>query len=378
MADVFIVSAVRSPLGRRRGMYAGMLPVDLAAPVLQAAVERAGVAPAQVEDVVFGCVTPMGEQGANIGRLAVLKAGWPVEVPAVTINRMCGSSQQAIHFASQAILAGDMDVVVAGGVEHMTRVPMGSDYPPTWPDLPYDLVPQGVSAEMMAAKWDIPRAALDLFSYESHVKAARATQEGALANEIVPLSVPDGGSGRRTVAIDEGIRFDASLDKIASLKPAFKEDGVITAGNSSQISDGAAAVVLASDAAVRRLGLQPLARVITRVVVGDDPVLMLAGVIPATRKALQRAGLTVDDIDIFEVNEAFSSVVLAWMQEIEPDPSRVNPHGGAIALGHPLGASGARIMSTLVHGLRRRGLRRGLQTMCIGHGMATATIIETM
>jgi acetyl-CoA acetyltransferase family protein len=378
MADVFIVSAVRSPLGRRRGMYAGMLPVDLAAPVLQAAVERAGVAPAQVEDVVFGCVTPMGEQGANIGRLAVLKAGWPVEVPAVTINRMCGSSQQAIHFASQAILAGDMDVVVAGGVEHMTRVPMGSDYPPTWPDLPYDLVPQGVSAEMMAAKWDIPRAALDLFSYESHVKAARATQEGALANEIVPLSVPDGGSGRRTVAIDEGIRFDASLDKIASLKPAFKEDGVITAGNSSQISDGAAAVVLASDAAVRRLGLQPLARVITRVVVGDDPVLMLAGVIPATRKALQRAGLTADDIDIFEVNEAFSSVVLAWMQEIEPDPSRVNPHGGAIALGHPLGASGARIMSTLVHGLRRRGLRRGLQTMCIGHGMATATIIETM
>ena len=378
MADVFIVSAVRSPLGRRRGMYAGMLPVDLAAPVLQAAVERAGVAPAQVEDVILGCVTPMGEQGANIGRLAVLKAGWPVEVPAVTINRMCGSSQQAIHFASQAILAGDMDVVVAGGVEHMTRVPMGSDYPPTWPDLPYDLVPQGVSAEMMAAKWDIPRAALDLFSYESHVKAARATQEGALANEIVPLSVPDGGSGRRTVAIDEGIRFDASLDKIASLKPAFKEDGVITAGNSSQISDGAAAVVLASDAAVRRLGLQPLARVITRVVVGDDPVLMLAGVIPATLKALQRAGLTVDDIDIFEVNEAFSSVVLAWMQEIEPDPSRVNPHGGAIALGHPLGASGARIMSTLVHGLRRRGLRRGLQTMCIGHGMATATIIETM
>ena len=378
MADVFIVSAVRSPLGRRRGMYAGMLPVDLAAPVLQAAVERAGVAPAQVEDVILGCVTPMGEQGANIGRLAVLKAGWPVEVPAVTINRMCGSSQQAIHFASQAILAGDMDVVVAGGVEHMTRVPMGSDYPPTWPDLPYDLVPQGVSAEMMAAKWDIPRAALDLFSYESHVKAARATQEGALANEIVPLSVPDGDSGRRTIAIDEGIRFDASLDKIASLKPAFKEDGVITAGNSSQISDGAAAVVLASDAAVRRLGLQPLARVITRVVVGDDPVLMLAGVIPATLKALQRAGLTVDDIDIFEVNEAFSSVVLAWMQEIEPDPSRVNPHGGAIALGHPLGASGARIMSTLVHGLRRRGLRRGLQTMCIGHGMATATIIETM
>ncbi len=378
MAEVFIISAVRTPMGKRRGMYADVLPVELAAAVLHAAVTRAGVAPDQVEDVIMGCATPLGEQGANVGRMAVLKAGWPVEVPGITINRMCGSSQQAVHFGSQAILAGDMDIVVAAGVEHMTRVPMASDYPPSWPEMPYDLVPQGTSAELMAAKWNISRAALDRFSYESHLKAAQASRGGAFAAEIAPLTVPDGSGGRRTVAADEGIRFDANLEKIASLKPAFREDGVITAGNSSQISDGAAAVVLASGTAVQRLGLQPLARVVTRVVVGDDPVLMLAGVIPATRKALQRAGLSVDDIDIFEVNEAFSSVVLAWMEEIKADPSRVNPHGGAIALGHPLGASGARIMSTLVHGLRRRGLRYGLQTMCIGHGMATATIVENV
>lgn len=377
MKDVFIVSAVRTPVGRRRGMYSDVLPVDLAVPALQAAAERAGVEPRQVEDVVFGCVTPLGEQGGNIGRLAVLKAGWPVEVPAVTLNRMCGSSQQAIHFAAQAILAGDMDVVAAGGVEHMTRVPMGSDYPAAWPDLPYDLVPQGVSAEMMAARWDISRAELDQFSYESHQKAARATQEGRFHAQIIPMSVPE-GAAFRSVSIDEGIRFDASLERIASLKPAFKEDGVVTAANSSQISDGAAAVVLASGEAVQRLGLKPLARVVTRVVVGDDPVLMLAGVIPATQKALAKAGLNVDEIDLFEVNEAFASVVLAWQREIEPDPSRVNVNGGAIALGHPLGASGARLMTTLVHELQRRRARYGLQTMCIGHGMATATIVEAV
>lgn len=373
MNEVFIISAVRTPIGRRRGMYSEALPIELAAPVLQAAVAAAGVEPAQVEDVIFGCVTPLGEQGANIGRLAVLKAGWPVEVPAVTLNRMCGSSQQAIHFAAQAILAGDMQIVVAGGVEHMTRVPMGSDYPAAWPTLPYDLIPQGISAEMMAARWDIGRAELDQFSYESHAKAAKATQNGYFGEQIVPIQAPD-GDGQRT--IDEGIRFDASLEKIASLKPAFKEDGVITAANSSQISDGAAAVVLASGRAMGRLGLQPLARVITRVVVGDDPVLMLAGVIPATQKALRKSGLSVDGIDLFEVNEAFASVVLAWQREIHPDPTRLNVNGGAIALGHPLGASGARLMTTLVHELRRRGGRYGLQTMCIGHGMATATIIE--
>ncbi len=358
-------------------MFSETPPIDLAAPVLQAAVGAAGVEPALVEDVIFGCVTPVGEQGANIGRLAVLKAGWPVEVPAVTLNRMCGSSQQAIHFAAQAILAGDMEVVVAGGVEHMTRVPMGADYPPAWPALPYDLIPQGLSAEMMAARWRINRTELDQFSYESHCKAAAATHNGLFSAQITPIAVADGAT-QRLVQIDEGIRFDASLEKIAALKPAFKEDGVVTAANSSQISDGAAAVVLASGRAVGRLGLQPLARIVTRVVVGDDPVLMLAGVIPATQKALRQSGLGLDDIDLFEINEAFAAVVLAWQRQLGPDPARLNVNGGAIALGHPLGASGARLMTTLVHELRRRRGRFGLQTMCIGHGMATATIIEAL
>ncbi|NOX62024.1 MAG: thiolase family protein [Chloroflexi bacterium] len=378
MREAYIVSAVRTPVGRRRGVFSQTPPVDLAVPALQAAVERAGVEPGLVEDVVFGCVTPVGEQGANIARLVVLKAGFPVGVPALTLNRMCGSSQQAVHFAAQAILAGDMDIVVAGGVEHMTRVPMGSDYPGQWPELPYRLVPQGISAEMMAEKWDISRAELDRFGYESHRKAARATEEGRFEAEIIPISVSDAETGPRTVRIDEGIRFDVSLEKMAALKPAFKEDGVITAGNSSQISDGAAAVVVASDEAVRRYDLKPLARIVSRVVVGDDPVLMLAGVIPATRRVLARAGLKAADIDVFEVNEAFASVVLAWLREIEPDPARVNPNGGAIALGHPLGASGARIMATLVHEMQRRGARWGLQTMCIGHGMATATVLENV
>ena len=258
----------------------------------------------------------------------------------------------------------------------MTRVPMGSDYPQQWPELPYKLVPQGISAEMMAEKWNISRAELDRFGYESHRKAARATEEGRFEAEIIPIRVPNEEIGPREVRIDEGIRFDASLEKMATLKPAFKEDGVITAGNSSQISDGAAAVVVASAEAVRQYNLKPLARIVSRVVVGDDPVLMLAGVIPATRRALAAAGLKESDIDIFEVNEAFASVVLAWLREIEVDPARVNPNGGAIALGHPLGASGARIMSTLVHEMQRRGARWGLQTMCIGHGMATATVLE--
>lgn len=375
MEDAYIVSAVRTPTGRRRGMFSDTPPLDLATAVLKAAVARAGVEPAQVEDVIWGCVTPIGEQGANIARLAVLKAGFPVEVPAVTLNRMCGSSQQAVHFAAQAIMAGDMDIVVAGGVEHMTRVPMGSDYPPQWPELPYQLISQGISAEMMAEKWHIPREELDRFSYESHRKAAAATESGAFAPEILGIAVPD-SEGERIVTVDEGIRFAPDLAKMASLPPAFRSGGVITAGNSSQISDGAAALVVASGRAVKQFGLKPLARVVSRVVVGDDPVLMLAGVIPATKRVLARAGLSVADIDVFEVNEAFASVVLAWMQEIEPDPTLVNPHGGAIALGHPLGASGARIMTTLVHEMQLRQAHWGLQTMCIGHGMATATILE--
>ncbi|NOZ73095.1 MAG: thiolase family protein [Chloroflexi bacterium] len=375
MGDAYIVSAVRTPTGRRRGMFKDTPPLDLATAVLKAAVARAGVEPGRVEDVVWGCVTPIGEQGANIARLAVLKAGFPVEVPAVTLNRMCGSSQQAVHFAAQAIMAGDMDIVVAGGVEHMTRVPMGSDYPPQWPELPYQLIPQGLSAEMMAEKWQITRAELDRFSYESHRKAAAASKSGAFAAEILEIAVADNG-GERLVSVDEGIRFAPDLEKMASLPPAFREGGVVTAGNSSQISDGAAALVLASEQALKQFDLKPLARVVSRVVVGDDPVLMLAGVIPATRRVLARAGLTVADIDVFEVNEAFASVVLAWMKEIQPDPALVNPHGGAIALGHPLGASGARIMTTLVHEMQLRQAQWGLQTMCIGHGMATATILE--
>ena len=376
MKEAYIVSAIRTPTGRRRGMFSDVLPIDLAVAVLRAAIAKAGLEPAQVEDVIFGCVTPIGEQGANIARMAVLKAGFPVEVPAVTLNRMCGSSQQAVHFAAQAILAGDMDLVLTGGLEHMTRVPMGSDYPDQWPPMPHDLISQGISAELIAEKWDISRAALDTFAYESHLRAANASRKGDFSAEILPIPVPDGGAGPRTVSIDEGIRFDADLEKMAKLRPAFKEDGVITAGNSSQISDGAAALMLASGEAVKKLGLKPLARVHARTVVGSDPVLMLEGVIPATRLVLDRAGLTLDDMDVIEVNEAFSSVVLAWMKALQPDPDRVNPNGGAIALGHPLGASGARVMTTLVHEMVRRQARWGLQVMCIGYGMATATVLE--
>ena len=379
MKDAYIVSAARTPTGRRRGMYRDILPLTLATTAVKAAVQRAGVAPDVVDDVIMGCVTPIGEQGANIARLTALNAGFPVTVPGVTINRMCGSSQQAVHFAAQAIMAGDMDIVVTAGVEHMTRVPMASDYPQTWPaDFPYDLIPQGISAEMMAEKWDISRMMMDELGYQSHLRAAQATRAGLFKDEIIPVAVPD-GAGLRLATIDESIRFDTTLQKMLSLKPAFKEDGKVTAGNSSQISDGAAALVVASEAAVKRYDLTPMARVVTRVVVGDDPVLMLAGVIPATRQALKRAGLSTADIDIFEVNEAFASVVLAWMEEIQPpEPARVNPRGGAISLGHPLGASGARIMTTLVHALRQTGGRYGLQVMCIGHGMATATILEAL
>ncbi len=378
MSDAYIVSAVRTPTGRRRGMFSDILPLTLSTLAVKEAVARAGVEPVDVDDVIMGCVTPVGEQGANIARLTALNARFPVTVPGVTINRMCGSSQQAAHFAAQAIMVGDMDIVVAAGVEHMTRVPMMSDYPQSWPeDFPYQLVHQGISAELIADKWGLTRLMLDEFGYASHMKAARATREGLFEDEIIPVEVPDDGDAR-VVTIDEGIRFDTSLEKMLTLKPAFKEDGVITAGNSSQISDGAAALVVASEEAVKRHGLSPMARIAARVVVGDDPVMMLTGVIPATRQALARAGLTVEDIDVFEVNEAFASVVLAWMAEIQPDPAKVNPRGGAIALGHPLGASGARIMTTLVHELVQTGGRYGLQVMCIGHGMATATIVENV
>lgn len=376
MAEVFIVEAVRTPIGKKNGALSTVHPIELGARVLREIVARAGITPGLVEDLIVGCVTQTGQQGANIGRLAALQAGFPVEVPAVSVNRMCGSSQQAIHFASQAIAADDMDLVIAAGVESMSRVPMGSDFPLEWPDdFPFPLVTQGQSAEMVAERWGLTREALDDYSFESHVRAARATREGRFRREIMP-PVPSHACEATALTHDEGIRFEPDRARMASLRPAFKDDGVITAGNSSQISDGAAAVLLASARALEVHGLRPRARIVARVVVGTDPVLMLTGPIPATRKVLERAGLEPGDIDLFEVNEAFASVVLAWQRELGVPLERVNVNGGAIALGHPLGASGARLMTTLLHELERTGGRFGLQTMCIGHGMATATVIE--
>lgn len=375
MSEVYIITAVRAPigLGRPTGALAPLAPVDLSAMILCEAVRRAGVEPAWVEDVIWGCVTPLGDQGANLARLVALKAGFPVRVPAVTLNRMCGSSQQAVHFAAQAILSGDMQIVIAGGTEMMSHQTIGSDWPQQWPDdFPYKLVHQGISAEMMAKKWRLTREQLDDYAYQSHLRAMRAIQCGYFESQILPVSLPD----NRLVALDEGVRMPPDRDKMSSLKTVFKENGVITAGNASQISDGCAALVLASDKAVRRYNLTPRARVVARLVIGSDPVLMLDGPISATRQIVEKAGLSLDDIDVIEINEAFASVVLAWASEMNPDMQRVNPNGGAIALGHPLGATGAILMTKLVHEMERSGSRYGLQTMCIGHGMATATIIE--
>ena len=379
MREVVIVEAVRAPIGKRNGTLSAMLPVHLAARVLRALVERAQIDPELIEDVILGCVTPLGEQGANIARLAVLQAGWPVDVPAVTLNRMCGSSQQAVHFAAQAIAAGDMDVVIAGGLEVMSRVPLASDWPAQWPpDFPYPLVHQGLSAEMVAERWGLTRDDLDRFAFASHVKAAAATRRGDFAQEIIPIDVPQPDGSAVCLNYDEGIRFEPNLEKMGQLQPAFKPNGVITAGNASQISDGCAAILLMSLEKTIELGLKPRARFAARAVVGSDPVIMLTGPIPATRKALNRSGLTIDEIDAVEINEAFASVVLAWEKELGPDPARVNPNGGAIAHGHSLGATGAILMTKLLHFLERTRGQYGLQTMCIGHGMATATIIERL
>jgi acetyl-CoA acyltransferase len=380
MTEVFIVSAVRTPIGvgkPEKGALYPIAPMDLAAHVLDEVVRRGGIEPALVEDVVMGCVTPIGDQGANIARLASLKAGFPVTVPAVQINRMCGSSQQAVHFAAQEILSGDMHFAIGGGIEMMSHQMMGSDYPSSWPaDFPYALVHQGTSAEMMAEKWGLKREELDDFAYQSHERAGDAMQAGSLSAQIAPVSVPDGNGSTRTVEVDEGVRIPPDREKMAALKTVFKEDGVITAGNSSQISDGASAILLASAEAVSEHGLKPLARIVARKVVGSDPVLMLDGPIPATKQVLERAGLTLGDMDIVEINEAFASVVLAWVRELGANPDVVNPQGGAIAHGHPLGATGGVLMTKLVHQLHQNDARYGLQTMCIGHGMATATVIE--
>jgi acetyl-CoA acyltransferase len=376
--EVYIINALRTPIGLgkpEKGWLWPIAPVDLAAGVITAVFTDTGLGFELIDDVILGCVTPIGDQGANIARLAALKAGFPVEVPGVQLNRMCGSGQQAVHFGAQAILAGDMDLVIAGGIEMMSHQPIGADWPAKWPeDFPYPLIHQGISAEMMAEKWLLSREALDDYAYESHRRASAAIQAEKIAG-ILPVEIPSNGNA---IKVDQGVRMDPDRQKMASLPPAFKEDGVITAGNSSQISDGAAALLLASARAVKEHNLNPLVRIVARAVVGSDPVLMLEGPIPATRRVLKKAELTLADIDLIEINEAFASVVLAWRKEIQPDTSKVNIDGGAIAHGHPLGATGAVLMTKLVHELKREHARYGLQTMCIGHGMATATILEAL
>ena len=388
MPSAVIIDAVRTPLGRRNGMLKDWHPVDLAASVLGALETRSGIDPAVVDDVVLGCVMQVGEQAVNVARNAVLAAGWPESVPGTTVDRQCGSSQQAAHFAAQGIMAGAYDVVVAGGVEVMTRVPMGSSMADGKYGYPFGplvgaryssqggLVPQGVSAELIAEKWGISRAELDEYGARSQRLAAAATAEGRFENEIVPLEGPDGS----TIGIDEGIR-ETDVETLAKLKPAFvaeEDGGRVTAGNSSQITDGAAAMLIMSEEKASELGLRPRARFVDFAVVGDDPRLMLTAPIPATTKVLDRAGLDLDDIGLIEINEAFAAVVLAWAREHQPDFDRVNVNGGAIALGHPLGCSGARLMATLLNEMERRDVRYGLQTMCEGGGMANATILELL
>jgi len=381
MRDVFIVGAVRTPIGRGRedGALHSVHPVDLLAKTLDESVKRTGIQKSDVEDIIAGCVTPMAKQGANIARLALLKAGFPIEVPGVQINRMCGSGQQAVHFVSQAISSGDMELGIGGGIEMMGTVPMGSDWGVLDDEFlgtyPYPLAPMGVCAEKLGEKWNISRRDADEFSAQSHIKAAKAIAEGYFKREIMPIEVKDNGS-TRIVDTDEGVRGNPDIEKMGTLRTIFKENGVVTAANASQISDGAGAVVLASGEKADKLGLKKRARIVARVVVGSDPDLTLTGPIPATHKVLERANMKMSDIDVIEINEAFATVVLAWVKELKPDMARVNPNGGAIAMGHPLGATGAILMTKLVHELERTGARYGLQTMCIGHGMATATIIE--
>jgi acetyl-CoA acetyltransferase family protein len=388
MPTAVIVDAIRTPLGKRNGKLKDWHPVDLAAETLKALVDRTGIDPAVVEDVIMGCVMQVGEQGVNVARNAVLAAGWPETIPGTTVDRQCGSSQQAAHFAAQAVIAGAHDVVVAAGVEVMTRVPMGASMADGKFGMPFGpkiaaryaaaggLVPQGISAELIAEKWGISRDALDDFGYRSQQYAIRATSEGRFQREILPVLDAEGN----LMTTDEGLR-DTPREKLATLKPSFipeEQGGKVTAANSSQITDGAAALLIMSEEKANELGLTPRARFVSFSLAGDDPRLMLTAPIPATERALQRAGLTIDDIDLVEINEAFASVVLAWEKEIHPDMEKVNVNGGAIALGHPLGCSGARLMTTLLNELERTGGRYGLQTMCEGGGMANGTIIERL
>lgn len=381
--EVVIIEGVRTPVGKRNGGLSRVHALDLASVPLKALIARTGVDPASIDYVLWGCVSQVGEQSINVGRQAWLHAGLPLEVPASTIDTQCGSSQQALNIAFGMIASGQVDSMIVGGVESMSRIPMGSNfmqgpgtpYPPHFLEQ-YPVTNQGDSAEMMASRWNVSREEADSFSLGSHRRAHHATQNGWFEREIIPVETVDEAGNPVTISRDEGIRPTTTPEKMASLTPAFQADGIVTAGNASQISDGAAALLVMAADKAKALGLKPRARIVAQTLVGVDPVLMLSGPIPATAKVLSIAGLKLDDIDLIEINEAFASVVLAWQHEYQPDMSRVNVHGGAVALGHPLGASGARLMVTLLHALETHGKRYGLQTMCCGGGLGTGTIIE--
>ncbi|WP_329411759.1 thiolase family protein [Nocardia vinacea] len=378
MREVVIAGAVRTAIGKRNGGLSGTHPADLSAIVLNALAGRTGIDPAVIDDVIWGCVSQVGDQSSNIGRYAVLAAGWPETIPGTTVNRACGSGQQALDFAAQAVASGAQEVVVAGGVEVMSRVPLGSARADGMPYGPKALARyddfafnQGISAELIAQKWGFDRTRLDEFSVLSHERAAAAQDRGAFEEQIVAVATDSG-----TVIADEGIRPGSTVEKLAGLKPAFQADGVIHAGNSSQISDGAAALLVTTPEKARELGLTPLVRYRAGAVTGADPVLMLTGPIPATEKVLRKAGIGLSEVGVFEVNEAFAPIPLAWLAETGADPDLLNPLGGAIALGHPLGGSGAVLMTRMIHHMRDNGIRYGLQTMCEGGGTANATVVE--
>lgn len=381
--DVVIVSAVRTPMGRRGGWLREAHPVRLGSSVLCEALARANLNPDVLDHVIMGCVSQVGDQTFNLARNVVLDAQLPISIPATTVDFQCGSSQQAVHLAAGMVASGQVDVVVAGGVEHMTRVPMGSSIGSGEPFTErmmqdYNLIPQGMAADEIAQKWGVTREEVDQIGYQSHMNAAKAAQNGWFEREILPIEGVDETGQKFMVTHDQGIRPNADLAKMASLQPAFTADGVTTAGNSSQITDGAAALVVMTAGKARELGIKPRARILASVTVGSDPHLMLTGPIDATKKALSRAGMSLEQIDLFEVNEAFAAVIGMWQRELQPDMSKVNVHGGAIALGHPLGASGARLMTTLINALETHHQRYGLQTMCCGGGMGTGTVIELL
>ncbi|WP_377267446.1 thiolase family protein [Peterkaempfera sp. SMS 1(5)a] len=390
MRDAVIVDAVRTPIGKGKpgGALSGIHPTDLSAHVLRALAERTGLDPALIDDVIWGCVSQVGEQSTALGRYAALAAGWPEHVPGLSIDRQCGSSQQAVHFAAAGVIAGQYDVAVAGSVESMSRIPTfsamgdgqwgelyGSAVNERYDNFRFD---QGVGAEMIAAEWGLSRKELDQHALDSHEKAARAIDDGRFTGQIAPVTVTDAEGDPRVFDTDEGVRRGGTLESMAKLRPVFTEDGVVTAANASQISDGSAAMLITTSEIAARNGWTPLARIHTAVVTGTDPVTMLKGPVPATEKALQRAGLTIDDIGAFEINEAFACVSLGWQRQTGADSARLNPNGGAIAIGHPLGGSGARLMTTLVHHMKDNGIRYGLQSMCEGGGMANATILELL